>query len=85
MPNESFLLPPESEIPPEQLKAINKMRTISYVLPYSMLVSSGNLLVRTQFKVGSKAVKNLVMIEKHFYKGQKIKEYEFRCAAPSQP
>lgn len=53
------------------------MRTISYVLPKQMLISCGDLMVRTQFKVGSKPVDGLVMIEKHFYKNQKIKEYEF--------
>ena len=74
--NEAFLLPPESQIPPEQLKMINNLRTISYVFPYEML-STGALMVKSKFKNGSKKINNLLMIEKHFYKNEQIKEFEF--------
>ena len=72
-----FLLPPESQIPPQKLKAINKMRTLTYVFPFEML-NKGALLVKSNFKVGSKPIKNLIMIEKHYYKGKEIKNFEFR-------
>lgn len=53
------------------------MRTLSYVFPFEMLNKSA-LSVKSQFKVGSKPIKNLIMIEKHFYKGEEIKNFEFR-------
>lgn len=71
-----FLLPPESHIPPQKLKMINKMRSLSYVFPFEML-NKESLMVRSQFKVGNKKVKNLIMIEKHYYKGKEIKNFEF--------
>ena len=74
--NEELLIEDE-KYPPEVLKTFDEMRYVRYAFAQSFLKAK-NLSCFLKFKVGDQAVKNLVLIENHYFKGKRIAMYEFK-------
>lgn len=64
---------PESEI---NNKAVRSSRFIKYHFSPDFFKFK-NVSTTVEFQVGAKPVKDLLIIEKHFFQKQLIKEYEF--------
>eukprot|EP00954_Amorphochlora_amoebiformis_P023112 1357990-Amorphochlora_amoeboformis.AAC.2 len=56
---------------------LDKLRKIEYKFPRSF-VECSTVATSLVFKVGSKPVKNFVMVERHYFKGKLIKSWEFK-------
>ena len=58
------------------MEELNKLRTLEYVFPKKVL-DNKSLTIKSTFKNGNKEIKNLLMIENHFFGEKSIKSYEF--------
>mmetsp|Transcript_658 Transcript_658/g.810 ORF Transcript_658/g.810 Transcript_658/m.810 type:complete len:190 (+) Transcript_658:47-616(+) len=67
------------ENPPELPKGfdMDKLRMIEYKFPRSF-VECKTIATSLKFKVGEKPVPNFVMVERHYFKGELIKSWEFK-------
>ena len=74
--NEELLID-DDQYPPEMLAVFDEMRYIHYEFPISFLKAKV-LSCTLKFKVGDLPVKNLTMIENHYFKDQRIAHYEFK-------
>lgn len=74
--NEELLID-DDQFPPETLSVFDEMRYIHYEFPLNFLQSKV-LSCALSFKVGNLPVKNLTLIENHYFKDQKIASYEFK-------
>ena len=80
------LLIDDDKYPPHVLKTFDEMRFVRYEFPTSFLKAK-NLSCYLNFKVGDQCVNNLVLIENHYFKGERIALYEFKlpfCAPNSK-
>ena len=76
----------DSDVSENIRQVINEARKIHYTFPSSLL-SSKMASSYLKFKVGPNPVKNLLLIEKHYFKGELLKSFEFTfpfCAPNSR-
>lgn len=79
------LLINDSDYTEEMLQVFNEMRKKTYNFPISFL-QQNFMSTYLKFKVGDLEVKNLVLVENHFYKNHRIASYVFKfpyCAPNS--
>lgn len=76
VPNTAFLLPPQGEMPANLVAQLNRYRTLSFVFP-SRMVDCKSILGKSTFKVGDDGVPDIMLIEKHYFKGKLVRDYEF--------
>ena len=69
--------PPQKEVPETEEQIENSPRTIRYHLGPDFL-DLKNLGSSLTFSVGNKPVKNLLMIERHYFKTVLVKSFEFK-------
>ena len=74
--NEELLID-DDQYPQEMLDVFDEMRYIHYEFPISFLKAKV-LSCTLKFKVGDLPVKNLILIENHYFKDQRIAHYEFK-------
>lgn len=82
--NEDLLINDE-DYTEEMLQIFNEMRKKTYNFPSSFLHQKF-MSTFLKFKVGDQEVKNLVLVENHFYKNNRIASYVFKfpyCAPNS--
>ncbi len=76
LPNSELLIN-DDDYPTEMLAVLDNMRTIHYEFPADFLRSKIiNCSIR--FKVGGKPVKDLVILDRFFFKAKLIKSFEFK-------
>lgn len=83
--NEELLID-DDKYPPHVLQTFDEMRFVRYEFPTNFLKAK-NLSCFLHFKVGDHPVKNLLLIENHYFKGERIALYEFElpfCAPNSK-
>lgn len=84
MNNNEDLLINDSDYTSQELEIFNEMRKKTYNFPGSFFDSK---LISTflKYKVGDEEVKNMVLVENHFYKDTKIAsfKFEFPFSAPN--
>lgn len=74
--NEELLID-DDQYSPEMLSVFDEMRYIHYEFPISFLQSKV-LSCMLNFKVGDLPVKNLTLIENHYFHDERIASYEFK-------
>lgn len=63
-------------MPPKLLKTLNGYRTLEFIFP-SKMVDCKSVIGKSVFKVGAQGVPDLLLIERHYFKGDLVRDYEF--------
>ena len=76
LPNSEMLIN-DDEYPLEMLAVLDEMRTIHYEFPEAFLRSK-IVTSSIMFKIGDKPIKDLIIVDRFYFKDKLIKSYEFK-------